>query len=145
MHTEIKLFKAMFTRCAQYYYQLGKHAWYASPSSPDQIALRPARSNRPDYCTWSFTTIKWVYHWQLLLMQPPQNIVTLTAFHISSNENAIPLTVIHIRCIGVDRPATRLPASFSVSQVAVWVEAKTDLSDNTFTVNNIRHPWRIHV
>ena len=60
-----------------------------SPSSPDQI------------------TIKWVYHCQLLFMQPLQNIVTLTAFHTSSNEKAIPLAVIHILCIGPDRPTMR--------------------------------------
>ena len=49
-----------------------------------------------------------------------------------------PLTVFHILCIEAS-------ASFSLSQVAVWVEGKIDFADNTFTVNDIRYPWRIHV
>ena len=71
-------------------------------------------------------------------MQPLQNIVTLTAFHTSSNEKAIPLTVFLILCIEAS-------ASFSLSQVAVWVEGEINFADNTFTVNDIRYPWRIHV
>ena len=107
-------FKAMFTRCARYYYPLEKQTCMICVpvlSRSDNLtscSKWSAIENQAGLLHLEFDENKRVHHCQLLLMQPLQNIVTPTAFHISSNEKAIPLTVIHILCIVVDRPAMRL-------------------------------------